>query len=236
LCVRFDGDDFTCHSFAGDDWRTCRDHVASLLGITRRQTRLPSSTYSSSTRDDSGEDRLRRATNIWRSAVPLPGTTGELYFTKRRELDINKLGDLFQALRWHQDAHAVIAGMSDPTTGIGCGVHRTFLNPDGTKRERKMLGKSGIVRLSRDEDVTQGLGICEGVEDGLRILLSGWAPVWIATSSGGVANFPPLSGVETLTIFQDEDDAGRKATASCASAWSAAGRDVFIVSVKDFSP
>ena len=38
-----------------------------------------------------------------------------------------------------------------------------------------MLGKAGVVRLSSDEDVLEGLGICEGIEDGLAILVSGWA-------------------------------------------------------------
>ena len=38
-----------------------------------------------------------------------------------------------------------------------------------------MLGSQGVVRLSIDEDVTLGLGICEGIEDGLAVLQLGWA-------------------------------------------------------------
>ena len=45
-----------------------------------------------------------------------------------------------------------------------------------------MLGKQGVVRLSSDEDVLEGLAICEGIEDGLAILVSGWGPVWAATN------------------------------------------------------
>jgi HK97 family phage major capsid protein len=34
LSVTFNGDDFLCHSFAGNDWRECRDHIKVALGWT----------------------------------------------------------------------------------------------------------------------------------------------------------------------------------------------------------
>jgi hypothetical protein len=36
-----------------------------------------------------------------------------------------------------------------------------------------MLGRAGVIRLSRDDAVMGGLGITEGVEDGL----AGWSPI-----------------------------------------------------------
>ena len=118
--------------------------------------------------------------------------------------------------------------MSDPMTGEGVGVHRTFLNPDASKRDRMMLGKQGVVRLSSDEDVLEGLGICEGIEDGLAILASDWGPVWAATNAGGVERFPVLPGIEALTIFHDKDEAGARAAELCAQRWASAGREVFL--------
>jgi len=103
--------------------------------------------------------------------------------------------ELDHTLRWHEKIRAVVALMSDPLSGNPLGIHRTFLRPDGTKLERKMLGRQGVVRLSPDSEVTMGLGITEGVEDGLAVLLSGWAPVWAATSAGAITNFPVLSGI-----------------------------------------
>ena len=91
-----------------------------------------------------------------------------------------------------------------------------------------MLGKQGVVRLSSDEDVLEGLGICEGIEDGLAILVSGWAPVWAATNAGGVERFPVLPGIEALTIFHDKDEAGTRAAELCAQRWASAGREVFL--------
>jgi hypothetical protein len=107
--------------------------------------------------------------------------------------------------------------MTDGVTNKPTGIHRTLLNADGTKRERKMLGTQGVIRLSRDGEVTRGLGIAEGVEDGLRILLSGWRPVWAATSAGGIERFPVLSGIECLTVFADDGKAGMEAAQACRS-------------------
>ena len=84
-------------------------------------------------------------------------------------------------LRFHPGFSAVIALMTTPGANEPCGIHRTFLNPDGSKRERKMLGRQGVVRVSPDEDVTLGLGLTEGIEDALSYLVGGWAPVWAAT-------------------------------------------------------
>ena len=67
-----------------------------------------------------------------------------------------------------------------------------------------------------DEDVTLGLGITEGLEDGISILLSGWRPIWCASSAGAIAKFPPLGGVQQLSVFADRDDAGLTAAgAAC---------------------
>jgi AAA domain/Toprim domain len=91
-----------------------------------------------------------------------------------------------------------------------------------------MLGKQGVIRLSPDEAVAQGLGICEGIEDGLAVLLSGWAPVWVATSAGVIARFPVLSGFESPTVFADPDEAGMNAALACADRWDTAGRETII--------
>ena len=152
---------------------------------------------------------------------------GRGVFHRTRGLALAKLGDLSHALRWHNDLHAVIAH-DGSVTGEAARHARTFLNPDASKRERMMLGKQGVVRLSSDEDVLEGLGICEGIEDGLAVLLSGWAPVWAATSAGGIEQFPVLPGIEALTIFHDKDDAGTRAAEICAQRWASAGREVFL--------
>lgn len=80
------------------------------------------------------------------------------------------------------------------------------------------------MRLSSSEG--EGLGISEGIEDGLAVLLSGWAPVWAATSAGAIARFPVLAGIMALTIFADADEPGIAAARKCAAQWRDAGREV----------
>ena len=78
--------------------------------------------------------------------------------------------------------------------------------------------------------MTYGLGLCEGIETGLALLNRfGWAPVWAAASAGAVRRFPPLPGIESLTVFADHDAAGLGAARACASRWAEAGREARVV-------
>jgi hypothetical protein len=175
--------------------------------------------------DDGGrERRMNIALGLWTSSALLPGTLGWCYLA-RRGLNLRGLGDFSHVLRWNEQARAVITLMTDPVSNEPTGIHRTFLNAAGEKIERKMLGKQGVIRLSPNEEVVGGLGLTEGIEDGLSVLLSGWAPVWSATSAGAIERFPVLCGIESLTIFADRDSIGMKAAASCASRWKEAGRE-----------
>ena len=164
---------------------------------------------------------------IWGETVLLAGSLGARYLVDHRKLDIAGLS-LGHVLRWHSGIQALVALMTYPVSGEPSGIHRTYLQRDGAKRERKMLGRQGAIRLSPDDAVTMGLGITEGIEDGLAVLLSGWAPVWAATSAGAIARFPVLPGIEALTLFADSDAAGRKSAEACRERWLAAGLDVVI--------
>jgi hypothetical protein len=131
----------------------------------------------------------------------------------------------------------MLALMTDPVAGAPCGIHRTFLRADGrgkveTGTAKMMLGSAGVIRLAPDDDVTAGLGLCEGIETGLGIMQrAGWRPVWSAGSAGGIAKFPVLRGIESLTIFPDRDDAGAglKAGDECAARWRQAGREARMI-------
>jgi Toprim domain len=174
------------------------------------------------------EVRIEAALRIWRETVPIGGTLAERYLVEHRKLDVRRLA-LGHALRWHPGIRAVVALMTDPVTGEPIGVHRTFLDADGAKIERKMLGRQGVVRLSPDSEVTMGLGITEGVEDGFVVLLSGWAPVWASTSAGALAKLPILPAIEALTIFADADEPGMQAAAMCRDRWRLAGCEAVVV-------
>jgi hypothetical protein len=236
---RRDGIDLHC--FAGCSWQDVKAELArqGLIEFPAAAQRMltrcfqtprpkPKPQDSPARLELSPEDRTRIAVQIWTQSTPLPDTLGWRYFTERRGLHIGLLDPLDHALRWYERDKAIIGLMTCPAAGRPTGIHRTFLDHDGCKTERKMLGPMGIIRLSPDEQVTEVLGLCEGVEDGLAILLSGWGPVWVATCAGAIKNFPVLSGIESLTIFGDTDPTGMEAAAECADRWRERGCDVTI--------
>lgn len=102
-----------------------------------------------------------------------------------------------------------------------------------------MLGRAAgsVLKLTPDEDVLVGLGLSEGIEDGLAVLNSGWSPVWVALSAASMTSFPVLNGIESLTLFADNDAPGRKAADACRTRWHNAGREAVTLvppDVKDF--
>jgi len=127
----------------------------------------------------------------------------------------------------------MIALMTDAVTGEACGLHRTFLLGDGSgkalgSKSRKMLGKAGIIRLSPDDEVELGLGICEGIETGLSLLAAGWAPIWACGPLGALRDFSVLSGIEALTIFADPKAQEIAGARVCAERWAEAGREAVV--------
>jgi putative DNA primase/helicase len=174
--------------------------------------------------DHDRQARFDAAMRWWRQAGPLDGSLGERYFVEHRKQNVRPLR-LAHCLRYHADTRAVVALMTDAVSGEPVGIHRTFLDCNGAKIDRKMLGRQGVVRLTPDADVTGSLGLTEGLEDSIAALISGWAPVWAATSAGAMARFPVLAGIEALTIFADSDDTGLNAARACCSQWRQAGRD-----------
>jgi hypothetical protein len=221
-----DGVDLVC--FAGCEWRDVKAALAPHLGGDRSGFRGCVPLHVPRVVDFDAKTRLALALRLWRQSVPLRGTLGERYLMEHRQLQIHDLV-LAHALRWNERIDAIVALMTDPVSREPTGIHRTFVDPTGAKRDRRMLGRQGVIRLSPDDAVTSALGIAEGVEDALAVLLSGWSPVWVATNAGAIARLPVIPGIECMTVFADADEAGFDAANSCCARWRAAGRETCIV-------
>lgn len=217
LSVTFNGDDFLVHSFAGDDFRECRDHVKAVLGLSDDRPvefRVPAPQV-----DPDRLARQKTAADIWARSISIAGTLAETYLASR---GLSYDGD---ALRFYPGGRAMVALITDAITGEAIGLHRTFLDRDGNRTRKLMLGQAagGVVRLSADDEVTSALGIAEGIETALAVP---FRPVWSCLSAGQLAAFPVLDGIEALTIFADQDATGIKAANDCGERWHLAGREV----------
>lgn len=209
---------FLTNSFAGDDFRDCRDHVKTRLGLSDdrpQQVIAPAPTLVSSGSTRARVEMLRR---LWDSCIPIVGTLGERYLASR---GLSYSGD---GWRYRPASRALVALITDAVSGEIIGWHETQLDADGRKLKRLMHGRAagGCVRLYNSEALTE-VGIAEGIETALA---TGYAPVWACLSSSIMAGFPVLTGVRSLTVFADHDRAGIAAANAVAERWHAAGREV----------
>jgi putative DNA primase/helicase len=224
-------DGFIVHSFAGDDWRLCRDHVAACLGHARRERRRCPVI-----------DRSGAAVALWNKAQD-PGTLVERYLSGRGlKLPDDVAGRVVRfhpACPWRNNdgsvGHrtAMLTAFRTIADDRMVAVHRTLLADDGRKLDRRMLGPvaGAAIKIDPDEDVEQGLHVAEGFETGLAGRMLGFQPVWALGSAGAIAAFPVLAGIDCLTILAETDDRGANARGArrCARAWIAADREAAIV-------
>lgn len=233
-------DGFRVHSFSGDDWRACRDHVRDRLGIDP-----------DGWKDEPGEPMRRPpearpapsdfALRLWHESVAPEGTPVETYL-KARNLEFS----MGEVLRWHPRMHmagtitgAMVALVRDIRSNDPKAIHRTALDHKGQKRSeignngRLALGpcRGGAVKLTDDTDVTTALGIGEGLETTLSMnRLPGLEamPVWALLGTSGLKAFPALPGIEGVFIAVDHDDsgAGDRAAREAADRLVAAGIEV----------
>lgn len=239
LSVRFDSaapDGFIVHSFADDDPILCRDHVRAALGIERRFRSAAGPVrpvLGVPVGDEAG--RIAAALRLWDEARDVRGTLAERYLAGR-SLDVDDRAR--QSLRFHPALRydggttpAMVALLRDLRTDAPCGIHRTFLGPDGTKLDRRMLGRArhAAIKLDPDDEVTLGLVIAEGVESALAARMLGYRPTWAVGSASAIAAFPVLPGIEALTILGEDDEANANAARTCAQRWIAAGEEVSLL-------
>jgi hypothetical protein len=235
---------FWVHSYAGDDPLGCRDYVRDKLGLPefRAGSRERASFKPRPVRSAVEPKTAQQALEIWREAVSPRSTPGEFYLNSRRlELDASVIGAVQFHPRLYLDGTitpGVVSLFRDLISNEPCGIHRIFLHNDGSpildeagKKIRRMLGRASgaAIKLDPDGDVTLGLHIGEGVETCLAARQLGYRPVWALGSSGAIAAFPLLSGLEAVTVFAENDNASNDAAEACAQRYAQAGLEASIV-------
>lgn len=235
LSVKFVDGDVIVHSFAGDDWRTCKEYIQSILG---GNLKLPPG--DTQFRLDEGPSRTERAMEIWREARSILGTPAEIYLATRAVFYNGA------ALRWHPSCPfgpgtrvgCMIALVTDILSNLPTAIHRTAVGQDGQKLShlgsngRMALGpvKGGAIKLYEPEWVS--VGVAEGIETALSIRnlpTLEEMPVWALLNAGQLAGFPVLPQIETLWIARDHDPAGIKSVSALSSRYNIAAKEVVIL-------
>jgi len=234
---------FVVHSFAGDDPIACRDYVRACLGLRHDDRLMPVMERNREPSNDNGE----LARRIWQEAREPFDSPVPAYLTSRSvQLPPGAAG---RAIRFHPlcpfgsfRVPAMIALVVDIASNTPIGIHRTYVGRDnaghsGTSARvppvsRLSLGPcaGGAVKLSPDEDVTNCLGIGEGIETTLSLRglpEFGPSPVWSLLNAGNLAAFPTLAGVECLWIAEDHDPAGINAARATSERWHSSGAEAF---------
>jgi phage/plasmid primase-like uncharacterized protein len=191
--------------------------------------------------DDDTQRNLALADTVCREALPIADADdGKRYFTGRG-IEIDDVPDggglwFHPQCPWQRGtAPCIIARFTDILTCEPRGIHR---RPIAGGKPRSLGPTTGCaIRLWPDDWVETALVIGEGCETTLaaatRIEHRGTLlrPAWACGSAGGIAKFPVLAGIESLTILADNDanGAGQRAAGQCAERWAAAGREVTIL-------
>jgi putative DNA primase/helicase len=257
LAVRFDPrapDGFLAYSHSNDDWRDCRDHVRSCLGLPQwqpgqddRQRTIPARhvkqwDLATSEREwaepPTADDlaRISQARRIWDMAGSPRGTLAETYL-RSRALDLadELAGDV---LRFHPQCPwrnedtgvidrvpALVAAFRSIDDDSITAVHRIALRADGSKIGRKMLG---IVRRAAIKlaPATTSLAIGEGVETCMAAQQLGIWPAWALGSVGAISFFPVIQGVQQLVLLGESGMASTTAIMRVGARWRQVGRTV----------
>ena len=98
----------------------------------------------------------------------------------------------------------------------------------GAKVGRRMLGVVHRAAIMLDP-IEPELAIGEGVETCMAARQLGIRPTWALGSTGGIAGFLVLDGIERLILLGETGQASADAVQFCARRWHKAGRRVRIV-------
>jgi putative DNA primase/helicase len=188
-------------------------------------------------------ERIKQALKLWDEGQTL-GETLSLRYLRQRGIE---LPAKLNALRHHPACRFGEHGKYPALLGLfrtidgdkPQAIHRTALLANGSDRIREqrdgwdgkwMLGSVAgcAIKLSLHKEVTDRLGIAEGIETALSVLVKGWKPIWAAGSCGALGRFPVVDGIQSLTVFADPGKFGEEAARAVERRWLAAGRECHV--------
>ena len=194
------------------------DRQSQVIDLTERK-RLRDDAHRREREDK--QQRTASALQLWSERKPFRGSPAETYLRDSRGIgEWLEAFDLDENLGFHSSCPfgsdrlpCMLALVRNIETDEPQALHRTALTtgPKPQRIDRLSLGPvaGGAVKLSLDGDVTTGLLIAEGIETTLSASLTlNFRPCWSVLSRSGIAKFPILAGIESVTIAVDNDESG----------------------------
>jgi len=250
-------DGFLVHSFAGDDPIICKNYIRRQLGLPEwepgdeQDRRIDASQRARfdrtaidreavmRPRTEDDHVRVERAVAVWKEGSDPRRTLAETYLNLHRKLRLDD--DLASGvLRFHpacpwrdentgktERVPALIAAFRSIDDGTVTAIQRIALDATGAKIGRRMLGVVNRAAVMLDP-VGPKLAVGEGVETCMAARQLGVGPTWALGSTGGIAGFPVLDGIDRLILLGETDQASADAIHFCGRRWRKAGRRVCI--------
>ena len=203
--------------------------------------------------EDEAEARPKqqqKAQALWHTAGEIkPGDPVHTYLKETRQLNLSTIpADLRIAPSleyWTTDGDKprlvartpAMLGAVRSLSGELLAVHRTYLSPDGKKLNpeayglprhapiKKVLGSiaNGAIHLY---EFGETLLIAEGIETALAASLLSGLPAWSAISATNMERLDVPSGVKTVIICVDNDEAGERSSRRFAARLMRSGKSV----------
>jgi hypothetical protein len=210
--------------------------VETLTGEERPIAARPATPSAKPKTDDEYErEQHRKAAWYWSRRQPIAGSIAERYLRVRGITCPLPATLAFSPPTKPEHHPAMIAAFDFPdepepgriaTTPRVNGLHFTLLRPDGSgkadvEKPKFMVGASvGLPIVLAPVNDLFGLGITEGVEDGLTVYQATGLGVWVAGAAG---RMPALATaipayVEAITIYAHDDRAGQDGAHALAAA------------------
>jgi hypothetical protein len=185
--------------------------------------------------------------SLWREADPLSpegDTPAHRYLLQRGILyALGVAQDIrFHPAMWHpatRQEHPCLLSAFRDTAGILQAIQRIYLTQEGYKLSvsgssspKLMLGssKGAVMRLS---PTLPHVALSEGMEDALSVLLLTGIVCWATGGTSGLAHITLPSSVTQVSIFCDNDAAGRKAANQARQQLTQQGCSVRIIAPPD---
>jgi hypothetical protein len=213
--------------------------IAAALGIESRSARRQQKTQPRPSRTEpdlaQAARRMAAAAEIWREARPIAGSPAERYLRWR---SIAVIPD--DVLKFHPSCPhpsrvrlpAMVAAVGYWRNGSveACGVHRTYLRPDGAAKAAVEPAKASLGPIAGAavwlSDSAPILAVGEGIETVLSVAtaLPEASAYAAALSAPNLALFELPAWIADLVILADRDKAGEDAAlALAAKAWRERG-------------